>query len=284
MVRIDAHQHYWRYQPQDYPWIDDAMTALRQDFGPAQLQPSLTAQRFDGAIAVQARHCEAETAWLLAQCAQAPGVRGVVGWLDITAPDIEEQLARWRLLLCGLRHQAQDEPDPAAWLARNDVAQGMRQLQRQGYAWDLLVTHRHLEAGARFAARHDEHWIVLDHFGKPDIARGAAHWAEQVKPLAALPHVVCKLSGLVTEAPGYAWRDEQLWPFFDAALALFGPERLMFGSDWPVCLLAAEYAQVYALCDTAFASLSSSERAAIWGETACRVYGLTEAQRGSVSE
>ncbi len=159
----------------------------------------------------------------------------------------------------------------------------MQQLQRQGYSWDLLVTHRHLAAAARFAARHDDHWLVLDHFGKPDIARGAAYWAEQARPLAALPHVALKLSGLVTEAAGGCWTEQQLLPFFDAALELFGPQRLMFGSDWPVCLLAAEYRQVYQLCETALAPLTETQRSAIWGGTACRVYGLTEAKRGSIS-
>lgn len=284
MARIDAHQHYWRYQPQEYPWIDDTMAVLRQDYGPAQLQPQLDAHRLDGAVVVQARHSEEETAWLVEQSADVRGnMRGVVGWLDITAPDLEEKLARWQRLLCGLRHQVQDEPDPAAWLAREAVARGMRRLQRQGYVWDVLVTHRHLDAAARFAARHDEHWLVLDHMGKPDVALGAARWAAQVKPLAALPHVVCKLSGIVTEAPGRTWTPAQLRPFFDAALELFGPERLMFGSDWPVCLLAADYQQVYQLCEAATAQLSAPQRQAIQGGTACRVYGLTEGQYGSVS-
>ncbi len=232
---------------------------------------------------MQARHDENETAWLVEQVSQMVGVRGVVGWLDITAADLEDKLTQWRDQLCGLRHQVQDEADPAAWLEREAVSRGMRRLQQRGYSWDLLVTHRHLAAAARFAARHDDHWLVLDHFGKPDIARGAAHWAEQARPLAALPHVVGKLSGLVTEAGRGCWTEQQLLPFFDAALELFGPQRLMFGSDWPVCLLAAEYRQVYQLCETALAPLTETQRSAIWGGTACRVYGLTEAKRGSIS-
>ncbi len=283
MLRIDAHHHYWRYQPQDYPWIDDDMPQLRRDFYPPQLQPLLAQHQLDGAVVVQARHDENETAWLVAQVSQAAGVCGVVGWLDVTAADLGDKLTQWRGQLCGLRHQVQDEADPAAWLEREAVSRGMQQLQRQGYSWDLLVTHRHLAAAARFAARHDDHWLVLDHFGKPDIARGAAHWAEQARPLAALPHVVGKLSGLVTEAGRGCWTEEQLLPFFDAALELFGPQRLMFGSDWPVCLLAAEYRQVYQLCETALAPLTETQRSAIWGGTACRVYGLTEAKRGSIS-
>ena len=135
MLRIDAHHHYWRYQPQDYPWIDDDMPQLRRDFYPPQLQPLLAQHRLDGAVVVQARHDENETAWLVAQVSQAAGVCGVVGWLDITAADLEDKLTQWRGQLCGLRHQVQDEADPAAWLEREAVSRGMQQLQRQGYSW-----------------------------------------------------------------------------------------------------------------------------------------------------
>ncbi|RTG23879.1 amidohydrolase family protein, partial [Serratia marcescens] len=128
-----------------------------------------------------------------------------------------------------------------------------------------------------------QHWLVLDHLGKPDIARGARHWAQQIRPLAVLPHVACKLSGLITEAPGGRWRAEELLPFFDAALEAFGPQRLMFGSDWPVCLLAGDYRQVVQLCERALATLGAAEQAAIWGDTAWRIYGLTESGYGSVS-
>lgn len=145
------------------------------------------------------------------------------------------------------------------------------------------MTHRELAAAAAFAGRHDQHWLVLDHFGKPDIARGARHWAQQIRPLAALPHVACKLSGLITEAPGGRWRAEELLPFFDAALEAFGPQRLMFGSDWPVCLLAGDYRQVVQLCERALSTLGAAEQAAIWGDTARRIYGLTESGYGSVS-
>ncbi|EFE97735.1 amidohydrolase family protein [Serratia odorifera] len=284
MLRIDAHQHYWRYQPQHYPWIDDGMAVLQQDFGPAQLQPLLQQHRLDGALLVQARHSEAENAGLLAQAAQLDGVCGVVGWLDITAPALDERLAARHPLLCGVRHLVQDEPDPADWLALPAVQRGMGLLQRHGCVYDLLVTHRHLAAAAAFAARHDDHWLVLDHLGKPDVARGAAHWARQIAPLAALPHVACKLSGLITEVPGGHWQAGQLLPFFEAALEAFGPQRLMFGSDWPVCLLAGEYQQVYQLCEQGVATLSPSQQAAIWGGTACRVYGLTGSDDEFISQ
>lgn len=283
MRRIDAHQHFWRYQPQHYPWINEQMTVLQQDFGPTELEPLLQQHGFDGALVVQARHSEQETEQLLVLAEQWGMLCGVVGWLDIAATDLSERLAACGPYLRGLRHLVQDETDPAAWLARQDVAWGMRVLQRQGYTYDLLVTHRYLAAAAQFAAHHDAHWLVLDHFGKPDIERGAQHWARQISRLAALPHVVCKLSGLITEVSGGRWRAEQLLPFFSAALEAFGPQRLMFGSDWPVCLLAGNYQQVYQLCEQAITRLSPSQQAAIWGGTACRVYGVTSTY-GSVSE
>ena len=170
---------------------------------------------FDGALAVQARPSEDETLALLALAEQCECVCGVVGWLDIAAPQLAQRLEALRPYgaLRGVRHQVQDEADPAAWLARPEVERGMQTLQRAGYVYEILVTHRHLAAAAAFATRHDEHWLVLDHFGKPDIARGVRHWAQQIRPLAALPHVACKLSGLITEAPGGRWRAEELLPF-----------------------------------------------------------------------
>lgn len=286
MLRIDAHQHYWHYQPQRYPWISEQMAVLKQDFGPKQLEPLLQQHGFDGALVVQARHCEQETRTLLAQARQSHRVCGVVGWLDITAPQLPQRLEELQQhpRLRGLRHQVQDESQPDAWLARPEVRRGMQALQRHGYTYDILVTHRHLAAAAQFAAEHDDYWLVLDHFGKPDIAQGAEHWVQKIKPLAALPHVVCKLSGLITEVPDEQWQADQLLPFFEAALEAFGPQRLMFGSDWPVCLLAGDYGQVYQLSEQAIATLSASQQAEIWGGTACRIYGLTESGYGSVSE
>lgn len=276
--RIDAHQHFWRYRPQAFPWISDAMPTLRRDLLPDDLLPRLAAQRLDGCIAVQARQSLEETLFLLALAEAHPQVRGVVGWLPLASPQLTDLLEplQARRALRGFRHLVQDEADPAAWLCQPALTEGMRLIQSRGYLYELLVTHRHLAAAAAFAARHDRHWLVLDHLGKPDIARGAAHWARQIAPLAALPHVACKLSGLVTEAPGGQWTPEQLRPFFDAALEAFGPQRLLFGSDWPVCLLAAEYDAVAGLCEQALAGLSEPERAAIWGGNACRLYALQE--------
>ncbi|MDR7342178.1 L-fuconolactonase [Pantoea alhagi] len=281
-MRIDAHQHFWRYDAAHYPWIAASMTRLQQDYLPDDLAPLLAQQQLQGSIAVQARQCVAETQQLLQWAQQQPATQ-VVGWVDVTAPDLTAQLtALQHPLLRGFRHQVQDERDPAAWLQQPRVASGIRELQQRDYVWEMLVTWRHLAEATRFAARHDRHWLVLDHLGKPDIARGASAWGEQIAELAVMPHVVCKLSGLVTEAPHGQWQRAQLRPFIDEALARFGPQRLMFGSDWPVCLLAAEYHAVAQLIDEAITALSADEQAAIWGDTAAQVYGLTGENNESV--
>jgi len=281
-VRIDAHQHFWRYDAARYRWIDESMTRLQQDFLPEDLAPQLAQHQLQGSIAVQARQCVAETQQLLQWAQQQPATQ-VVGWIDVTATDLAEQLAAMQHpLLRGFRHQVQDEHDPAAWLQQSRVANGISQLQQRDYVWEMLVTWRHLSDATRFAGQHDRHWLVLDHLGKPNIARGAETWGEQVAALAAMPHVVCKLSGLVTEVAHGQWHSAQLRPFIDEALARFGPQRLMFGSDWPVCLLSAEYHAVMQLIEDAIAELSADEQAAIWGNTAARVYSLTGENNESV--
>lgn len=275
-MRIDAHQHFWRYRAQDYPWISNDMAPLQRDYLPADLAPLLASQQFDGSVTVQARQCMAETAQLLQWAGESDGTHAVVGWIDITASDLDDRLAGVQHpLLRGFRHQVQDERDPGAWLAQTSVAAGMAMLQQQHYVWEMLVTWRHLAEISAFAAQHDNHWLVLDHLGKPDIALGAQAWGEQVAGLAAMPHVVCKLSGLVTEAPNGQWQAAQLRPFIEEALARFGPQRLMFGSDWPVCLLAAGFTEVARLTEQVVHSLSLDEQASIWGNTAARVYRLT---------
>lgn len=278
-MRIDAHQHFWRYRAEEYSWMSNAMARLQRDYLPDHLAPHLAAQHLEGTIAVQARHCVDETRQLLQWAAENPEIAAVVGWIDITANDLSQQLTLLRhSRLRGFRHQVQDERDPAAWLRQASVATGMAELQAQGYVWEMLVTWRHLDELTVFAAQHDRHWLVLDHLGKPDITRGARAWGEQIAELAAMPHVVCKLSGLVTEVPQGQWQAAQLEPFIEEALARFGPQRLMFGSDWPVCLLAAEYAEVAQLTDQVISTLSSNEQAQIWGKTAAHVYQLTGEQ------
>lgn len=276
-LRVDAHQHFWTYTPQDYPWIDERHAPLRQDFLPDDLKPLLDQHGVDGCIAVQARQNPDETDALLAHATTHPWVLGVVGWVDLRADDLDAQLARWANApkLVGFRHLVQDEPALSLFLQDPAFARGMRELQHRGLAYDVLIKDADLPAATRFCERHDQHVLILDHLGKPDLAReDPIAWADRLAPLAALPHVACKLSGLITEADWQQWRPGELLPYFYLALELFGPDRLMFGSDWPVCQLAGGYGEVHHLFDTAISSLSSAEQDALRGGTALRLYGL----------
>lgn len=276
-LRVDAHQHFWRYRAQDYPWIDDRHGALRRDFTPEDLKPLLDQHGIAGCIAVQARHSLDETDTLLALAARHPWILGVVGWVDLRAPDLERQLERRAESekLVGLRHLVQDEPSPSLFMQDPSFARGVRLLQARGLTYDLLIKDADLQTAAGFCQHHDEHTIVLDHLGKPDVSQEAPiAWADRIAPLAALPHVSCKLSGLITEADWQQWRPVELLPYFYLALELFGPQRLMFGSDWPVCQLAGTYSDVHRLFESALRELSADEQAAIRGGNAIRLYGL----------
>lgn len=273
--RIDAHQHFWRYDPAAYPWITGGMAPLQQDFLPGQLEHELTAQRIDATIAVQARPDEAETAWLLAMANREPRMAGVVGWIDLSAPALSSRLetAARTPHLVGFRHMVQDAVDPVALLRDAAFNQGIRAIQQQGFVYDVLIHSKTLPEASRFCARHDRSPLVLDHLGKPAIADGEYEWwAQQLEAFSDLPHVFCKLSGLVTEAAWTQWRYDTLAPYLDKALEVFGPRRLMFGSDWPVCLLAATYEDVTGVIERTLQGLSADERARIWGGTAARCY------------
>ncbi|AQV97576.1 amidohydrolase [Cupriavidus necator] len=286
-LRIDAHTHFWRYQPEAYPWIGPDLQALAADHMPDDLLPHLRTHGMDAAIAVQARAGTGETRFLLELADRHPWIAAVVGWEDLRAPDFAQRLQRWAAApkLRGFRHQVQDEADASQYLGLDAVTDAMGQLQSLGYAYDVLVFNHQLEAAARFCARHDRHWLVLDHLGKPPLA-GAAHgssalaaWRAALRRLRPLPHVVCKLSGLVTETD---WRAglqaadmTSIDACLDVALDVFGPARLMFGSDWPVCTLAAPYGGVYGIVRRwADLRLSAEEQYAFWGGTAALCYGL----------
>jgi L-fuconolactonase len=301
MTRIDSHQHFWRYDPIQYDWIDAQMGVLRRDFLPPDLRPLLDAQRIEQCIAVQARTVDEETDFLLALAAEYPWIMAVIGWVDLRADDLEQRLDRWSgaRKLAGFRHILQAEVIPADG---PDAAfcRGVAMLQKRELIYELLLRSPQLHAMAEFSRVHDSYWLVLDHLGKPNIHSGGyAEWRRDLKPIAALPHVVCKVSGMVTEAMDAspakvapfdgrverasaafdqtsvgAFNPADLTAYLDAALELFGPERLMFGSDWPVCLLAAPYAQVAEIVEQWAARLSVSERDALWGATARRIYGL----------
>ncbi len=272
-LMIDSHQHFWRYEPAEYGWIDDTMAALRRDYLPADLEPILTANDVAGTIAVQARQSEAETEWLIGLANDRPFIRGVVGWIDLRAPDVGRHLERVGQEPCvvGVRHVVQAEPpgfmdDPA-------FRQGVGALERYDLVYDILVYARQMAEATRFAAALPAQRFVLDHLGKPDVRAGALDgWRRELRDIAALPHVWCKLSGLVTEADWRSWTPGQLRPYLDAALDAFGPSRLMFGSDWPVCTVAGTYEEVLALVRDAIGEYSADEQVQILGKTAEDVY------------
>ena len=270
---IDSHQHFWNYDPAQYEWIDRSMSVLKHDFLPEDAHVVMKPLGVTGTIAVQARQSEAETEWLIELANDDPFIRGVVGWIDLRAADVERQLERVGHESCvvGVRHVVQAEP--AGFLDDPAFRLGVAALARYDLVYDILIYERQMAEAARFAAAFPAQRMVLDHLGKPDIRHGEfARWRTGLAALAALPHVWCKLSGLVTEADRHSWTPAQLRPYLDAALELFGPERVMFGSDWPVCTVAASYEQVLALVRDAIAEYSPDEQAQILGHTAEAVY------------
>jgi L-fuconolactonase len=291
-MKIDTHQHFWRYHAEAFPWISEAMLALQRDCLPDDVAPALQAAGVTGVVAVQARSDVEETEFLLGLAERYPKILGVVGWANLAAPELPELLAQWSVhsAFKGLRHVLQDEADVAAWVSRADINQGLAAVQQAGLVYDVLVFDRQLADVVGLCARHSVHWLVLDHVGKPAVRNWvndpdvAGNWRKGIAALAAMPHVVCKLSGLVTEAdwaghPGINTQDANtMLACFDFALEAFGPQRLMYGSDWPVCQLSATYAEVHGLADQwAQSRLSAAEQAAFWAGNARRYYGLREA-------
>lgn len=279
-MQIDSHQHFWSYSAADYPWIGAGMERLARDYLPEDLGPVAAAAGIGGTVAVQARQTLAETAWLLDLAERHPLIRGVVGWVDLQSPRVAEQLRAiaGRKHLVGVRHVVQDEPDPR-FLLRPEFVRGLRSLQAFGLTYDLLLYPSQLPAAIELVAQLPEQPFVLDHLAKPRIKAWTTPgdmepWRRDIEALARHENVCCKVSGLVTEAVWRQWRPSDFTAALDGALTAFGPERLMFGSDWPVCLLSGDYAEVAGLIRDCSGTLSAAEQAAIWGGTAARFYGL----------
>jgi len=275
-MRIDAHHHFWRYTPGEFEWIDDAMAAIRRDFGPEELACELSAARIDGVVTVQARQSVEETRWLLELAAQHAFIRGVVGWVDLRSPTVAEQLAELAgaAKFRGVRHVVQGEADPA-FLDGAEFNCGVSALRAHRLAYDVLIVARQLPAAIRFVDRHPEQVFVLDHIAKPAIRAGEVEpWRGAICELARRPNVYSKVSGLVTEADYSRWTEAQLAPYFETVLEAFGPGRLMVGTDWPVCLVACGYARWIVLVERWVAKLSSDEQARVLGGTAIEAYQL----------
>jgi L-fuconolactonase len=275
-MRIDAHHHFWRYDPAQYAWIDETMSVLRRDFLPAHLAAELRQAEIGGAVSVQARQTVAETAWLLELAERHDFIRGVVGWLPLASPTVREELARFapNHRLKGVRHVLQGEADDE-YMLRADFNAGLDAMRPFGLAYDILIFERHLPGTLKLVDRHPNQVFVLDHVAKPRIWDNLLQpWKDLIRDLARRENVYCKLSGMVTEADWQRWTPQQLRPYAEVVLEAFGPRRVMFGSDWPVCLLAATYEGWKETFEGFVASLSPSERECVWSGTAIEAYKL----------
>jgi L-fuconolactonase len=275
-MQIDAHQHFWRYDQREYGWIDDSMAALRRDFLPADLKPELERSGFQGCIAVQARQTLEETRWLLELAEHTPFILGVVGWVDLRSPQLRcelESLAG-KSKLVGIRHVVQSEPDER-FLLQPDFLRGIAMLEEFDLAYDILIYTRHLPVAAEFVARFPRQRFVLDHLAKPPIkSRVLDSWARGIRDLAAFENVFCKVSGMVTEADWQAWKPEDMLPYLDVAFECFGPSRLMIGSDWPVCTMAASYSRVMEPVKNYLGKFAEEERNDVLGGNAANFWRL----------
>ena len=275
-MRLDAHQHFWKYNPEHHVWMTDQLEGLRRDYLPHQLRPLLKAAGFDGTIAVQARQMVEETAWLLELADAHEFIKGVVGWVDLQSPELRTQLAHFSRhpKLVGVRHVVHDEPDDH-FMLRPEFRRGIRQLREFELTYDLLLFPKHLPVAAKLVAEFPEQPFVLDHIAKPAIRQGrVSPWREDLRRLAEFPNVCCKLSGLVTEAKWKQWRAEDFHPYLDIVVEAFGPERLMIGSDWPVCTLSGAYAPTMNIVTDYIQKYPAVAREQILGGNCARFYGL----------
>ena len=281
MLRVDAHHHLWRYNEVDYEWLDGDLAVLRRNFLPADLAPEMQAAGVSTTVAVQARQTIEETEWLLQLATAVPLVRGVVGWLPLRNPDFPALLERYCEYgpLKGLRHVIQAEP--RGFMDDPSFNNGITALRRTGLVYDILIFECKLEEATRFVDRHPDQTFVLDHIAKPRIVAGELQpWADRIRKLARRQNVVCKLSGMVTEADPKHWFADQLKPYFDTVLECFTPARLMAGSDWPVLCAGCTYGRWWEVLSRWVAVLSLEEQADILGRTAIKTYNLAPPNEG----
>lgn len=278
-MNIDSHQHFWRYDPIRDGWITEQMSVIRRDFMPEDLIPELSRNHLDGCVAVQVDQSESETLFLLDLAARSGQIMGVVGWVDLCAANVPERLEYFSRFekLCGFRHIAQSEPDDR-FLAREDMIAGIRHLQQFGFSYDILIYPRQLPAAIELVRKLPEQRFVIDHLAKPLIRTGEiSAWAKLMRIIAESPNVYCKVSGMVTEADWRNWGVSHFKPYLDVVFEAFGTDRIMFGSDWPVCLVAASYEQVKDLVTLYVKDLPLEQRKKIFGMNAISFYGLKAA-------
>jgi L-fuconolactonase len=275
-MKIDSHQHFWSYNSSEYGWISDDMEILRKDYLPDQLETELSSIGFDGSVAVQARQSLAETQWLLNLAEQHSFIKGVIGWVDLCSSDLEEQLSKFagNPKLAGIRHVIHDEKDEN-FMLRKSFLRGIATLKKFGLTYDILVFPRHLANTIQFVSQFPEQVFILDHIAKPSIKdKEISPWKEDIEKLAGFRNVYCKLSGMVTEANIKNWKQEELIPYLNFVFDAFGRDRLMIGSDWPVCRLAGSYKQIMEVVLDYIITFPEDDRKKILGENAIKAYDL----------
>ena len=277
-MKIDSHQHYWHFNTADYGWMGENMSVIKRDFLPTDLLPELKSIDFDGSVAVQARQSLEETNWLLQLADEHPHIKGVVGWLDLQSEQAEEQIAAFAKhhKAVGVRHVIHDEED-LDFMLRPAFIRGVQLLEKYDLAYDILIFPTHLANTIEFVKQFsDKQIFVVDHIAKPLIKDGiVSPWKEDIAALAKFPNVYCKLSGMVTEADWNTWKPENIRPYLDVIMEAFGPERILIGSDWPVCLVAGKYSEVMQVVIDYISTFTEKEQALMLGENAAKAYGIT---------
>ncbi len=275
-MKIDSHQHFWKYDRVAHAWINDSMKVIQRDFMPSDLEPVLHAHGIDGCVLVQVVQSEEENEFQLANANANEFVKGLVGWVDLQAADIDQQLARLSThkKIKGFRHILQGETDDA-YMLRPAFRNGISKLNKYGLTYDILIFPKHLKNACELVKEFPNQPFVLDHIAKPYIKAGKIdEWKKDITALAQFENVMCKVSGMVTEADWNNWKKADFRPYLDAVVESFGVNRLMYGSDWPVCLCAADYTKIIDLVDDYFSRFSKSEQAAFWRGNAVKFYGL----------
>ena len=276
MLRIDSHQHFWKYDPVRYDWIDDNMSVIQKDFLPEDLEPILKANRFDGCITVQSHQSEQENEFQLANADEHDFIKGVVGWIDLRSPKIEERLAYYQQFekLKGFRHVLQGESQ-RDFMLRPDFLKGISMLKKYSYTYDILILPDQLKYTTEFVSQFPDQRFVIDHIAKPNIEqKELKDWEKDIKVVAAFENVHCKVSGLVTEADWRNWQPADFNNYLEVVTNSFGTKRLMYGSDWPVCKVAADYGQVVNIVKDYFSAFSQTEQQAFFGGNAIEFYNI----------
>lgn len=275
-MRIDTHQHFWHYNPTRDLWITDEMAVLQRDYLPQDLQPILENSNFDGCIAVQADQSATETQFLVQQAKNYSFIKGVVGWVDLCGPSIDEQLAQYKAepLIKGFRHIVEGEANPD-FLIQDTFLNGIEALTKYGFTYDLLISPRHFASAIACVRANPDQVFVLDHMAKPKIkSRAFDDWALFIEELSGFSNVNCKISGLATEADWQNWTNDDFTPYVAHVIQAFGKDRIMYGSDWPVCLLAASYEQSIEIVESKLGTFSDAEKEAFWALNAFKIYNL----------